>query len=112
MIKQPQTYYAIVAANSSELPSETKAYGTIMRGGEIKMTQWNNERQVWINYHSQVTHWLSEQQGVILSVEEWEKVQKCIELLLKVIDGCKARVWLGSALTEAENILSQLNKDI
>lgn len=96
MNKQPQTYYAIVSVEEGlpdTLPKKDGKYfckvshGSIAtRKGNLQVCTFERGRfyQVGDDW-SYVEEYLSEQQGVILSVEEWEKVQKCINALKEMV---------------------------
>lgn len=97
MNKNVQTYYAIVSVEEG-LPDSEEYMFTIVNG---------HKNHDYKPFDTGTTHWLSEQQGIILSVEEWN----IIEALLKSSEIAARINDLPELAGKIEQALSQLNKE-
>lgn len=111
MNKKIETYYAIVSVEE-RLPPFPQIVIVLIDGRIPFMAQIvpNETGHQWESIGSErkviskgVTHWLSEQQGVILSVEEWK-------IIIETLKTCSySNVDYESQQVAAKQALSQLN---
>ena len=100
--KQPQEIGVWMNVNDrTRVPDKHKDFVVKFDNGEMKMFYADNHT------FALYTHWLSPQTAVVLSVEEWERVKKCLEAMKKVYGTLS---WIDNEKDIIDEALQQLNQ--